>query len=454
MNWISNLMITVILTCVTGSVLTIIWALFCSILKFKVNVRIIYGILKCVMTGYLIPLIFLLLKWQTIHMDGSAGYLLITTQGIEKCLVILFIIWGSGVIVLVARSIPQLAQMKRIFHTRMKVSKEQEKILRLLCKELRIHRKIRLCRSYSAGTPFVIGIVRSSIYLPVENYSLEELEIILTHELCHCKQGDVFWKPVFSFICYVYWFNPLVWYVWNQMKRLAEVSCDSFCCRQKYSSKRYFDLLMNMNERAVKHILNFAPMWFEDEYELKWRVMFMKKSTKKDLKRWGVTLVIVVAVLCGSISSYAANVGAEKIYGNLYKETVVSTQEMLQPDNPEKEYTGTLDDFEGMEVIEEEDTLGKTKEAKNIDWTIKDGSICKSTEFYKSKGSEISVAVFIEPSDKYVKVGIIQPDTTIRYVYSKGSISHTFEVKQSGNHRVFISNDSGTKVVAAGAYTR
>lgn len=454
MNWISNLMITVILTCVTGSALTIVWVLFYSVSKSRVNIRIIYGILKCVMIGYLVPLFFLLLKWQTLYIDGSEGYLLITTKEIQQILTILFVVWMMGVIILIIINMPQVFRLRNVCKQTTVVSSKEQKVFDEVKRDIGIHRRMHLRKGYSIGVPFISGIIHSTVYLPINNYSQDDLEMILTHELCHCKQGDTFWKPVFAFTCYVYWFNPLVWFVWNQMKRFAEASCDNYCCEKKYNPKRYFELLERMNEQAEKYISSFAPLWYEDENELKWRVICMKRNKIKKVKRFGTVLVVMVAVMFGGLSTYAANLGSEKVYSTIYKETVVSESEELQPENPSKEYTGTIDEFDGMVINEEVGSNDNAKEARNIDWSVSNGSISKSTQFYKAEGSEIYVSVVIEPSDKYVKVGIIQPDTSIRYVYSKGNIAHTFAVKQSGYHRVFISNDSGTKVVASGVYTR
>ena len=406
------------------------------------------------MTGYLVPLLFLLLKWQTMYVDGSEGYLLIMTQAIQQILSIIFVIWMIGVITLIIMNMPQVVQLRNVCKQTAIVPNREQEIFENVKNNMGIHRGMYLRRGYSIGVPFITGIIHSTVYLPMSDYPQDELEMILTHELCHCKQGDTFWKPVFAFMCYVYWFNPLVWFVWRQMKRFAEASCDNYCCEKRYSPKKYFELLASMNEQAEKYISDFVPLWYEDKNELKWRVICMKRNKIKKIKRFGTVLVVMLAVMLGSLSTYAANVGSEKVYSIIYKETVISEAEELQPEIPNKEYIGTMDEFDGMVVTEETDSCDNARGAENINWSINNGCVSKSAQFYKAEGSEIYVAVVMEPSDKYVKVGIIQPDTSICYVYSKGNIAHTFAVEQGGNYRVFISNDNGTKIVASGVYTR
>jgi hypothetical protein len=88
-----------------------------------------------------------------------------------------------------------------------------------------------------------------------------------------------------------------------------------------------------------------------------------------------------------------------------------------------------------------------------INWPISKKTAYASVKFRASKGGEIYVSVGISPTDKYVKVGIIQPDDTTRYVYSKGNIVHTFSLTQSGYYKVYITNGNSSAVTAYGYYS-
>lgn len=454
MNWICNFMFAVILTGITGGSLTMAWILFYFILKNRIDIRVLYGIIKGVMVGYLVPFFIIFKDLGEFFFQYSTGYLMLLTGDVKKVLFILFLVWLSGVVLLIIMNIPQIGKLRKVCKRTIVASKRNRELLEKIKKDLNVKKIINLRCGYSIGVPFVLGIVHSTIYLPMDKYSDEELEVILTHELCHCKQNDTFWKPVFAFTCYIFWFNPLVWLVGKQMKRLAEASCDRYCCDQRYSPKKYFSILVQMSEYAEKYISSFVPLWYENDNELKWRVICMKRNKVKQIKRFGTVMVVCIALLTGSISTYAANLGAEKIYRGIYNATVVSEREAVQPEKTEKEYIGSIDDFEGMEVYEDTKLSDSTRGIGNINKVINNGGVYKSPEFNKTKGSEIYVAVAIDPSDKYVKVGLIQPDSTTRYIYSKGNIAHTFSINQSGYYRVFISNSSGTQVIAEGIYRK
>lgn len=59
---------------------------------------------------------------------------------------------------------------------------------------------------------------------------------------------------------------------------------------------------------------------------------------------------------------------------------------------------------------------------------------------------------FIRPKDKEVKVGIITPDGSRRYIKGTEGIFYEFELDVSGEYQVFVENTSRTAVQAEGYY--
>ena len=72
--------------------------------------------------------------------------------------------------------------------------------------------------------------------------------------------------------------------------------------------------------------------------------------------------------------------------------------------------------------------------------------------FSASSGQDILVTVAAEPDNKTLKVGIIEPDGTRRYVVSSGDIYHKFVLDQTGRYRVFVENDNSVVVNVVGSY--
>ena len=97
MIWIINIGFFLGLTCLTGSICMAVWLAAASILQKRGNAQAIYRLLKLVMWGYTIPLLYLVFFGWNRFMT-SEGWVLITTPWIDMILRICFILWLVGAI--------------------------------------------------------------------------------------------------------------------------------------------------------------------------------------------------------------------------------------------------------------------------------------------------------------------------------------------------------------------
>ena len=56
------------------------------------------------------------------------------------------------------------------------------------------------------------------------------------------------------------------------------------------------------------------------------------------------------------------------------------------------------------------------------------------------------------PSDKTVRVGIVDSNNKIRFVYGKGTIAHEFAISASGYYTPVVINDSNSTISVNGTY--
>ncbi len=127
--------------------------------------------------------------------------------------------------------------------------------------KLGMQRKVRVQLVDCLIGPAVVGWLRPRILLPcaiVERQSVEQLEILLAHELVHIRRGDLVWAFVQTLATSVCWFHPLVWMASRRMTLAAEHACDeetiaSIGCK----SAAYARSLLDVLER--KHQLQIAP---------------------------------------------------------------------------------------------------------------------------------------------------------------------------------------------------
>lgn len=451
----NNVAVLLILTAVTGSILSLLWPIVTKCWSGTLNARVLYGMLKCVMLGYMIPVAYGVLVAQMMLYGGCGGYLLMETDVTMHMFWMMLLIWISGICLSLSWQLWHFAGLQSICKGCMQAMRWKRDLLQQLCTELHIERKVELYQGYGVQVPFITGMIRTRIYLPMEEFTIEELEVILRHELCHYKQGDMFWKPAFSIVCCIFWLNPLVWVTWQQMKRWAEASCDSRCCEQWIGAKQYFLFLYKMNESVGQKMPNMASAWLEDTNELKWRIQCMKNRTRTRMKTWAAVGVFAVTIMCCGGSAYAAHAGVEAVYGRVYQATVNGTEvETVVPPESDIVEATAEEAFKGLEIVEMPDDSSKTRKAGSINWTVKNGYVAKSAGFYKKEGTKIQGYVNIDPSDKKVRVGIVKPNGCVEYVSGTESILFSFEVKESGTYQVYISNTSGTKITATGTYSK
>jgi len=90
-----------------------------------------------------------------------------------------------------------------------------------------IYRKEKpsIYQSEKVDSPFVLGLIKPSIYLP---YGMGEVdrECVVAHEEAHISRGDHLFKPIGFLILAVYWFHPLVWLAYILLCRDIELACD------------------------------------------------------------------------------------------------------------------------------------------------------------------------------------------------------------------------------------
>lgn len=424
------------------------WLAAASILQKRGNARVIYRLLKLVMWGYTMPLVYLaFFGWNRIM--TSEGWVLVTTPVVKLVLLAGFVLWIIGMVGYVAFQMPMIEGFRRIRESHIYATVRMTAIMDRLKKEMGIRKNIVLYQGYAVTTPFICGFRRTKIYLPVETLSERELEIVLRHELIHYKQRDTFWKPAFAIVNGLFWFNPLVWRISRKMQRWAEASCDEACCRGDLTAKEYFGTIMELVKSGTWRSSAYSPLWAEGENELMWRIHCMKRNQNDKIKKsWAAMAAAAVMIVSSCMSVCAATLGASELYDELYRYTQANADEILLEDDL-IEYSGMEDElFEGLTV---EEMPGVR--AKSIDWTIKSRVVKKTAYFSKKSGDTIKIAGVVDPEDVTVQVGIIEPDDHGRYVNAKNAFSHTFKLTKSGSYKVYIENLNKVTVTVVGGYS-
>ena len=92
-----------------------------------------------------------------------------------------------------------------------------------------IKRNIAVVQGDDIKSPAIFSVLRPRILIPaniISNMSDNDIRNIFLHELSHYKRKDVLTNYVLNIINIIHWFNPIIRYFINEMKKDMELVCD------------------------------------------------------------------------------------------------------------------------------------------------------------------------------------------------------------------------------------
>ena len=168
---------------------------------------------------------------------------------------------------------------------------------------VKLYRKLRSATSLSGNiyelndikTPFVFGIKKPNIYLPV-GLSEYEKAYIIKHEQIHIKRFDHIVKLFAFLVVCIHWFNPLVWIAFYLMTQDMELSCDESVIKEMGSDikKDYSTSLLSLS--TGRKMIGGCPITFSQN-NTKGRIMNILNYKKPAF--WAVLLAIMAVLITG-----------------------------------------------------------------------------------------------------------------------------------------------------------
>lgn len=453
MIWTTNFLVVLVLTSLTGSVFLFLWFLLGLVLDRLGFRNILYTFLKILTIFFVVPVVYLFF----LTMDGGdaiyRGVLFLQTPQTVTAMAFCVPLWICLAFIMFIRCVVLWIRLQINLRGCFVCDKMQRDCFREICEELGIKEKrVRLRFSYRTEVPFLIGTFRPMVVLPVGKYDGSALRTIFHHELTHYLHRDLWLKDAAMLILIIHCWNPVVWWYNIIVRRWCEYACDYDVCMRMGGMKDYFQIILNCVEGNNRMKGFLSTQLFEDKHELLRRVKRMERYRNIKVRtkvQMGLASILLVAA--STVSVYAASTEAAEGYVKLYEATEVEAEESLMEGKELIEYVET----EVNPAIVEE--LGETqgnlaRSAVSFDWTVPTDYIKKTSLFSAKSGGSISVTAYIDPIDKVVKVGIIEPDGTRRYAKGSDTVFHTFALDESGYYRVYIENETGTTVYASGSY--
>lgn len=250
-------------------------------------------------------------------------------------------------------------------------------------------------------SPFTVGILHKYIVIPaimINALDEEEIEFVLSHECYHASQNDVGRKVLMIVLNCLNWFNPLFYFLKDNLSAWMEIACDEavterFDGRQK---RKYAALIIKSLE--LENIRNKSHLYCvcysgNNVKHYKRRILEIMGEKKKNGLRGKVfvSALAVFSLTCSNVVAKAADIPINQ----MFSENVA----VLDADKTEVEIV----------PVDVQDILGD----------------------FQFKTPEGKFEVFMGDSSKDITHEIIYIDSQIKYIDSGVEPQHIHTIKDA-----------------------
>lgn len=198
-------------------------------------------------------------------------------------------------------------------------------------------------------SPFVFGVVKPNIYLPMH---MDEgtAAYVIAHEHAHLARRDHWWKVLGYLVLALHWFNPLVWVAYLLFCRDIELACDEKVVRGLDGAARadYSQALLSC--AAPKRAVAACPLAF-GEGNIKTRV---KSALHYRKPAFWVAAAAVLAVVIMAVC-FLTNPRSERgslVWAQKLNAADVASIELYVPAEGEARQYKKLDTEEMAQAVE------------------------------------------------------------------------------------------------------
>ena len=134
-----------------------------------------------------------------------------------------FLIYCAGVVLWAAWFVVSAVRLSLRVRGGVPVEGERRAAIEALAKQQQLPMPRRIVECRWARTPFVLGVVRPALVLPM-GWALDEKVVL--HELLHLKYRDVWAGWLTTALRCLHWCNPFLWFVFDKTGNDRESLCD------------------------------------------------------------------------------------------------------------------------------------------------------------------------------------------------------------------------------------
>jgi uncharacterized protein YjbI with pentapeptide repeats/beta-lactamase regulating signal transducer with metallopeptidase domain len=188
----------------------------------------------------------------------------------------LFVIWAVATLAMLVRLGVNLWRLERLKTDALPLPVDYRDRLARWSAAEKGGRDVRLCICDRIEVPVAVGLFDSMILIPqhlLQTLSQEEMDQIMLHELAHLRRADDWTNGLQRVIQSLFFFNPAVLFIAQQLDVEREVACDDWVVHETREVRPYATCLTKMAEvTAWPHRALAAPGVFVTRRGLSVRV--------------------------------------------------------------------------------------------------------------------------------------------------------------------------------------
>lgn len=276
-----------------------------------------------------------------------------------------------------------------------------QRLFVIFSKKISLKRKIRLLKNDRVIIPMTWGVRKPVIMLPTEakGWPVDHCSTVLAHELSHIKRGDFLVRLLAAVSCSLYWFNPLSWIVFRQLKKEQEKACDEMVLKAGIKPSIYASCLLYMKksiEKAKGRYVPAAAIGMAGKSEFKERLttilkkQFIPKEEKMKTKITLIVLGIFAAALIGTAKPARAPLPSDYEDAVLSRGAAVEQQSTAVTDEKEKKKEEKEKKWVAADKEKKEKANEKKEEKKYLKVVVEEA---KGKKGKKSKEKEVNIYI-------------------------------------------------------------
>lgn len=391
----------------------------------------------------------------TAYVIGNQTISTETGYGNHPVLVLIFLSWLAGVFY---RGIYKEIQSARLLACMEQSTKEAKASLEMqkeqIRKEYKIRRRVDIRVTGVVSSPFTAGILRRKIFCPETEYAVEDMELMLRHELTHCRRQDVLYRRILYWLCAFYWFAPWIRSFTEYAVEVNEMACDE--CVLTGMSKavrfRYANLLAGLTETEEKTEMPYPALLFQEQtvsgLERRLENMLGRKEKNRKNKMLFTAVSFGLAVTF-PLTTCAAAGGASKLQHEAVQLMVEEHEEEPQEWNYEE-----FCEVDTDEVMREVESMMLTRDMTSVKEDVDGKEAVSVATLSLEKGDTVNLYLKANKTTDKFRAGLKDSSGKKTYVNSSsGTVNHTFTVSKKGTYKVFIEGTTTSKIHVEGSVT-